>query len=325
VSELYPDDQLLVDLGAVSYLGQMIFDADRVPLGYVFAMHDRPEDREIAPLHDFVDIVASWVGDQLMRRASDDTLRANEATFRGIFSNAQVAIGRSTVHDGRLVQANDAFARMFGYTGCADDIFKSGQHLLAIINDILDLAKIDAGAVELHEEPVDLDDLYRASAVMLEQKAGEAGVTLRAEIDPALPPIRADQLKLQQVLVNLLSNAVKFTLSGGDVVFSAGLEDTGDIRLAITDSGIGMAPADIPKALLPFQQIDSRLCRKYDGTGLGLPLAKRLAELHGGTVEIESEKDRGTCVTIRLPKSRCLSPEAVSGDPAKRTGTAASG
>ncbi|MCZ6861303.1 MAG: PAS-domain containing protein, partial [Alphaproteobacteria bacterium] len=210
------------------------------------------------------------------------------------------------------------------YSGYAKDILHSGQHLLAIINDILDLAKIDAGTVELREEPVEVDDLYEASARMVKQQAADASITLRSEIIRALPPIRADKLKLQQVLVNLLSNAVKFTPSGGEVEFSAGFDQAGNVILAITDSGIGMAPADIPKALSPFQQIDSRLCRKYEGTGLGLPLAKRLIELHGGSIEIQSKKGSGTRVTIQIPKSRCMSPAVGSVLPTKRTRSAAS-
>jgi len=211
------------------------------------------------------------------------------------------------------------------YSDYAEDILDSGQHLLAIINDILDLAKIDAGAAELHEEPVGIAEIYEASARMVEQQAAGAGVAFRSEIDRALPPIHADRLKLQQVLVNLLSNAVKFTPSGGAVEFSAGLDQAGDIVLAITDTGIGMAPEDIPKALSPFQQIDSGLCRKYEGTGLGLPLAIRHVELHGGTVELQSDVGKGTRVTIRLPRSRCLSPGAQRGVSTKRTGSAASG
>ena len=130
VSELFPDDHLLVELGAVSYLGQMIVDVDEAPFGYVFAMHDRPECHEAGPLRDFVRVVADWVGAQLRRRVSEDTLRADEATYRGIFNNAQVAIGRSAVRDGRLVQANDAFAAMFGYTSREEAVedFIAAEH-----------------------------------------------------------------------------------------------------------------------------------------------------------------------------------------------------
>jgi signal transduction histidine kinase len=127
---------------------------------------------------------------------------------------------------------------------------------------------------------------------------------LRAEIPDDLPVLLADRRKLKQILVNLLGNSIKFTRTGGSVVLKAWCDAKSGFAFQITDTGIGMAVDDIPKALAKFRQIDSDLNRKYAGTGLGLPLAKSMTELHGGSLEIESELGRGTVVTVRLPAAR---------------------
>ncbi len=194
------------------------------------------------------------------------------------------------------------------YKEYVDDIHGSGTHLIAIINDILDLAKIEAGKVELDEEYVNIATAVGASVRMIKKRAEEAGVTVVAEVGENLPRLFADKRKLKQIVINLLSNAVKFTPAGGKVTLRAEVDGERNLELVVADTGIGIAPADIPKAMVPFSQVDGTLSRKYDGAGLGLPLAKRLVELHGGTLRLQSEVDSGTRVTVRFPAQR-LAPE----------------
>ncbi len=185
------------------------------------------------------------------------------------------------------------------------DIHSSGRHLLALINDILDIARIDAGEGQLNEEVVALQELVANSLRMVTHQANAANIRLFEEIDPGVQFVRADERRLKQVLINLLGNAVKFTNVGGRVHVRAFRKDR-DLIISVIDTGIGMAEKDIPIALERFGQIDSTLARKYEGTGLGLPLAKQLTELHGGRLVIESTVDVGTSVTIALPAERIV-------------------
>jgi len=189
------------------------------------------------------------------------------------------------------------------YCEYLDDVHGAGVHLLSIINDILDLSKLDAGQVELREETISLPDLFDSVRCMMEGQARITGCRVRMVVNGDVTCIVADHRRLKQALLNLLSNAIKFTPAGGDVCLSAVLEQ-GCVQIAVSDTGIGIAEDDIPKALERFGQIDSRLSRKYEGTGLGLPLAKELVELHGGTLALESAVGSGTTVTITLPSFR---------------------
>ncbi len=182
--------------------------------------------------------------------------------------------------------------------------------MLGLINEILDLSKLEAGQFELYEEDVDLDIVIRASKRLVEPQATNARIQLFETIGGTLPLIRADDRRIRQVLINILANAVKFTPQGGQVRLARFVRD-GELVITISDTGIGMAPEDIPKALELFGQVDSKISRKYAGTGLGLPLAKHLVELHGGTLTIESELNVGTTVTIILPSSRVGARPAV--------------
>ena len=192
------------------------------------------------------------------------------------------------------------------YRDYARDIYHSGKHLLDLVNDILDLTKIEARRMELREELVDAGELVPICCRMLRPKADEGGVVLETRILPGLNPMRADRAKLRQILFNLVSNAIKFTPSGGSVTVSAAPHPSSGIAIIVADTGIGLAPEDIPRALQPFRQIDSSLSRSHQGTGLGLPLAKALAELHGGTLTVESEPERGTTVTVLFPPERVV-------------------
>jgi len=187
------------------------------------------------------------------------------------------------------------------YFEYANIIGDSGRHLLAIITDILELAKSDANRLSLAEEPVDIGRVVYLSSTIVQEMARQAQVEFVSEIEEGLPPLVGDQAKMTQILVNLLSNAIKFTAPGGGVRLSVQSGAGGGIILRVKDTGIGMSAEQIPIALAPFGQIDAGLDRKYDGVGLGLPLTKRLVELHGGTISIASEPGKGTAVSVHLP------------------------
>src|SRR5437762_1581836 len=183
-------------------------------------------------------------------------------------------------------------------------INQSGQHLLDIVNDLLDLAKIDAGKFVVDAGETDPYQLANLCAEFVSEAAQAAGLRLIIECEPALPPVIADERRLKQVLLNLLTNSIKFTGSGGSVVLAVRRAEDGGIVFDVRDTGIGMTPEEISIALQPFGQLDSGLDRRHEGTGLGLPLARSLVELNGGTLEIRSEKGRGTTVTVRLAAGR---------------------
>ncbi len=186
------------------------------------------------------------------------------------------------------------------YKEFAGDILFSGRHLLQIINHVLDIAKLQWGKMEIEREPVALGEVVAEAVRIARAQARAGGIMLDMQIDGTLPPIAGDHTRLRQVVLNLLSNAIKFTPAGGRVDVAVSRHG-GDIEIAVRDTGIGMNLADIPKALEPFQQVDSSITRKYGGTGLGLPLCKLFVELHGGSFAIASALGQGTTVTVTLP------------------------
>lgn len=185
-------------------------------------------------------------------------------------------------------------------------IHDSGIHLLSEINNILDLSKVEAGALELHEEEVDLAGVIKARVDVFRTAGTSAGLDLTADVSQAPPTIMADESRVRQMLDNLLSNAVKFTPKGGRITTRARMTEEGGAEIQVEDSGIGIAPEDIARSVEPFRQIDSTLSRKFGGTGLGLSLVKRLVELHGGTLSIQSTPGKGTTVTLKFPKARVM-------------------
>jgi PAS domain S-box-containing protein len=192
------------------------------------------------------------------------------------------------------------------YRDYAEDIHRSGVHLLQLINDILDLTKIESGKYELSEAEFDLAAAILEGVRLMRDLANHNGLILRHTIPSHLPFLLGDERAVKQIIVNLLSNAVKFTPSGGVVEISARLDANQHIVLSVTDTGIGMAIKDIPRALSPFRQLESSWGRKYEGTGLGLPLVKALVELHEGRLQIDSVPGRGTTVAACFPASRII-------------------
>ncbi len=196
------------------------------------------------------------------------------------------------------------------HRGYLEDIHNSGQHLLSLINDILDLSKIEAGADELDEEAVNAADLARAVLRVVRQRAETSGVAIEWSGAMNLPLLYADERKMKQALLNLMTNAIKFTPSGGKVRLTVNCTAEGEFVFEVADNGIGMASEDIPTALRQFGQIDSALNRKYEGTGLGLPLTRALVELHSGRLEVDSALGEGTRVAIHLPVERTVMDDA---------------
>ncbi|MBF0247388.1 MAG: PAS domain S-box protein, partial [Alphaproteobacteria bacterium] len=192
------------------------------------------------------------------------------------------------------------------YLDYAENIRDSGKHLLGVINDILDVSRIEAGRMDLRPERVSAQKLVDTALRLIGDRAAEANLKLVRAVAPDLPDMMVDAQRMKQVLLNLLSNAVKFTPEGGVVETCAHPGDDGGLVMTVRDSGIGMTPEDIEVALTPFGQVDSKLSRKYEGTGLGLPLTKSFVELHGGRLEIESQRGRGTAVSVHIPAHRLV-------------------
>jgi len=191
------------------------------------------------------------------------------------------------------------------YVGAVQD---SGKHLLNLVNDILDISKIEAGEMEFEETVVDVDDLIRASAKIVANSADKAEITLNIDVPENTPHLRGDDLRLKQILLNLLANAIKFTPAEGRVSVSACIDQSNAMTWRIIDTGVGISAKDLPRILKPFEQIRGAVAHTHEGTGLGLYLTKSLTEAHGGTLEIESEVGRGTTVIVRFPSERTIFP-----------------
>jgi len=196
--------------------------------------------------------------------------------------------------------------RMFGDLNAKQDeylkdIYASGQHLLSLINDILDLSKIEAGRMELTPAPFHLPSALDNAVTLVRERAARHGIALELDLDPHLGEFVGDERKIKQVLLNLLSNAVKFTPEGGRISLKAGRRD-GMVEIAVTDTGVGIAPEDQAAIFEEFRQVGSDE-RRREGTGLGLTLAKKFVELHGGRIWVESALGRGSTFTFTLPVS----------------------
>ncbi|WP_448191214.1 sensor histidine kinase [Azospirillum sp. sgz301742] len=204
------------------------------------------------------------------------------------------------------------------YRDYAQDIHDSGGHLLALINDILDLAGIEAGTMTLREEITDAGEAVAHAAASVRAAAAERGLTLEVDVTPGLPVLHADVRALRQMVTNLASNAVKFTLEGGHVLLSASTLPDGGIGIMVADTGVGIAADELPRLLEPFGRADGYKAREAEGTGLGLPIVKRLIEMHGGRLELTSEPG-GTTAILLFPAERSL-PRTLCPPPARLYG-----
>jgi PAS domain S-box-containing protein len=256
----------------------------------------------------------SWISDISQRKAmEEETLHSKEAAEFANRTKTQFLANMS--HELRtplnaILGFSEVIEReMFGpvsakYLSYAGDIHRSGRHLLALVNDVLDLSKLEAGKLELRESEFLLPDLVEECLTLVRARAELGRVHLENALPRSLSPLRADARAVKQLLLNFLSNAVKFTPEGGEVRVEA-REDAG-LTLSVADNGIGMTAAEIEVALAPFGQVDSHLARKHDGTGLGLPICRALMELHGGELHVTSTPKVGTTLSAWFPPQRVI-------------------
>jgi signal transduction histidine kinase len=259
-------------------------------------------------------------GSILISATDVTTLKTREDELRRAKSQAEVASEAKTAflavmsHELRTpLNAVIGFAELLGsqifgalnqrQQGYVVDIQTAGRHLLAVINDILDMSKIESGRYEPDESEFDLAEAVEASLAFVRGRAQESQIGLRAEFSAAGDRIWADQRAIKQVLVNLLSNAIKFTRPGGSVTVGT-RRDGADLLIHVSDTGIGIPPKALELVFEPFQQADAQVTRRYGGTGLGLAISRRLIERHGGTLTLQSEVDVGTVAMVRLPGHR---------------------
>lgn len=308
-------------------------------LGYIQALRGRPSRREWQGAAGSV-IESNWVpvptvgaalivSDLTQQRQIEASLREAkeiaEATTRTkseFLANMshELRTPLNAIMGFSEIMKNELFGSIGNpnYRDYASDIYDSGGHLLTLINDILDMSKAEAGKIELQEAEVDVEAVIAACLRLVKARAESGGLTL--SVAQPETPIRlwVDERRIKQILLNLLSNATKFTPPGGRIVIAASIERSGDFVLTVRDTGIGIAPDDIAKSLAPFGQVDSKLARRFDGTGLGLPLSRALAELHGGQLDLHSRVAVGTTIRVRLPAERVVAqtpierPNAIS-------------
>ena len=291
-----------------------MIDPQTAPVDRVIDLYGRRQDGTEFPIEISLGLLKTETGILVSNAIRDITARRQIEANLEKASKAKSDFLASVSHELRTpLNAIIGFSEMIRdailgpldvrYREYGSDINKSGRHLHNIINDILDISKIESGHFELRDEIVSIGEVVEACHRIVEAMADAGHVVLSVEVPSALPAIRSDRVRFQQILLNLMSNAVKFTNAGGRDTVSAAIETDGLI-VTVADTGIGMKAEDIAIALEPFRQIDGPLSRRFEGTGLGLPLARALVELHGGRLEIKSAPAAGTVVRIRLPLER---------------------
>jgi len=305
-----PNQQNLIDSGVRAILAVPMVREDRL-IGCLGVSRNRPGEfppETIELLRTFATQSALAIQNARLFHEIEDKSRQLEAASRHkseflanmsheLRTPLNAVIGFSEV----LLQ------RMFGALNAKQDeylkdIYASGQHLLSLINDILDLSKIEAGRMELTPAPFHLPSALENAVTLVKERASRHGIALQLDLDPQLGELVGDERKVKQVLLNLLSNAVKFTPEGGCISLKASRTD-GAVEIAVTDTGIGIAPEDQAAIFEEFRQVGSDDARKQEGTGLGLTLAKKFVELHGGRISVQSELGRGSNFTFTLPMS----------------------
>ena len=316
VQERFPNDALLTEMSAESYAGVPLWDSNHEPIGLVAVISNKPL---VSPevVKSVLQIISERVAYELERlRTEKELIKAKESAEEANHVKSQFLANMS--HDLRTpLNAIMGFASMmegkiFGpmgdahYESYATDIHNSGNLLISLIDDILDLSKIEAGKYTLNETPLDVAEIIQSSVKMVSKSVEAGELQLVTVIEPNLPKLIGDERAITQVLNNLLSNSIKFTPAKGNITVSVNMRESGDLGIQVNDTGFGMAQNEITKACEPFERVDSSHSRKQEGTGLGLFLCRNLMELHGGKMEIRSEVKKGTSVTIVFPPERII-------------------
>lgn len=322
VTDLFTGPEVLSQIGAFSYRGEAIFSPNDDPLAHVFTIHDGPQDWTPEDTA-FFRMVAQRAGAEYNRRQAEAELVA--ARDRAEASDrAKTEFLTNTSHELRtplnsIIGLSDLMATA-GVSSFSDEdsamylgeIRKAGVTLLDLINDLLDISRIEMGYLDLNEETLDLHACFDDCRQIVRGMLFERKITV--EVDPASAPLTlfADRKALMRVLTNLIGNAIKFSNDGGAVALKAGVNADGQATIDVVDHGIGIADSDLDQVLSYFGQVDGGLDRAHSGTGIGLPMAKQLTELHGGTLSIQSTVGVGTTVRILLPERRLMTGTATS-------------
>jgi len=279
-------------------------------IGAIWVTRDRPGafmDKEVALLRTFADQAAIAIQNaRLFREIQDKSRQLEIANKHKSEFLANMSHELRTPLNAIIGFSEVLLERMFGEINDKQDeylrdIHASGRHLLQLINDILDLSKVEAGRMELDVEAFDVPSALANAMTLVRERAQRHGLALNLEVDPAVGEIRADERKFKQIMLNLLTNAVKFTPDGGKVDVRACLTDDGVLEVAVTDTGIGIAVDDQAAVFEEFRQVGRHYTNKQEGTGLGLSLTQRFVELHGGTMSLQSEPGQGSTFSFTLP------------------------
>jgi PAS domain S-box-containing protein len=325
----FPTATALASLQGESYISVVIRDFEGKIIGNLGVIDTKPLPTDTATLQFILQLFANRVAAEMKRQDDEDKICENNQHLEII--NEELLHATLRKNEFLATMSHELRTPLNAILGMSealeDEVFgdlnerqikslrtirRSGRHLLSLINDILDVSKIEAGKLEPEIATTIVQDLCSSSLIFVKQQAFEKQIKLDVQLPPVVGNIAVDERRMRQLLINLLSNAVKFTPIGGKITLSVTRQEKEDsedgsswIEFKVTDTGIGISAANQAKLFQPFVQVDSSLNRQYTGTGLGLTLVKQIAELHGGTVQLQSEPQQGSCFTVTLPHT-CL-------------------